>query len=46
MHKPKQKCTNLLEATANALSGDVVTLMLMATQRDSLELSVNRAIKW
>ena len=46
MHKPDQKCTDLIEATANALSVGVVTLMLMAVQRNNLELSVNQAIKW
>jgi hypothetical protein len=46
MHKPDQKCTDLIEATANALSGGVVALMLMAVQRDNLELSVKQAVKW
>ena len=46
MHKPDQKCTDLIEATANALSVGVVALMLMAVQRDNLELSVKQAIKW
>ena len=45
MHKPDQKCTDLIEATANALSGGVVALMLMAVQHDNLELSVKQAIK-
>ena len=43
MHKPDQKCTNLIEATANTLSGGVVTLMLMAVQRNNLELSIMQA---
>ena len=46
MHKPDQKCTDLIEATANALSEGVVALMLKAVQRDDLELSVKQAIKW
>jgi hypothetical protein len=46
MHKPDQKCTDLIEATANALSVGVVTLMLMAVQRNNLELSVMQAINW
>jgi hypothetical protein len=46
MHKPDQKCFDLIEETAYALSGDVVALMLMAVQRDNFELSVNQAIKW
>ena len=45
MHKPNQRCSDLVEVTANALSGDIVALMLMAVQRDSLELSVKQAIK-
>ena len=46
MHKPDQRCTDLIEMTANALSGDVVALMLMAVQKDNLELSIQCAIKW
>jgi hypothetical protein len=46
MHKPDQRCTDLLEVTANALSGGVVALMLMAVKRDNLELSVKQTIKW
>ena len=46
MHKPDQKCLNLLEVTASALSVDAVALMLLAVQRDNLELSVRQAIKW
>ena len=46
MHKPDQNCTDLIEATANALSVGAVALMLLAVQRDNLELSVKLAIKW
>ena len=46
MHRPDQKCTNLIDATANALSVGVVAIMLMAVQRDNLELSVKQAINW
>jgi hypothetical protein len=45
MHKPDEKCSDLIEVTANALSGGIVALMLMAVQRDNLELSVKQAIK-
>ena len=45
MHKPDQKCSNLIEVTANVLSGGVA-LMLLAVQRDNLELSVKQAIEW
>ena len=44
MHKHDQPCTDLLEVTANALSGGEVGLMLVAV--DNLELSVKQAIKW
>jgi hypothetical protein len=46
MHKPGQRCTNLIERTANALSNETVALMLMAVQKDNLELSIKYAIKW
>ena len=46
MHKHDQQCTDLIEATANALSVGVVALMLMAVQRDNLELNIKQAIKW
>jgi hypothetical protein len=46
MHKHDQPCTNLIEVMANALSGGVVALMLIAVQRDSLELSVTQAVEW
>ena len=45
MHKPDQRCSDLIEVTANALSGGIVALMLMAVQRDNLKLSVKQAIK-
>jgi hypothetical protein len=45
MHKPGQRCTPLLEKTADALSGSIVALML-SVQKDNLELNVNRALKW
>jgi hypothetical protein len=45
MHKPDQQCTDLIEMTANALSGGVVALMLMTVQRNNLELSIKLAIK-
>jgi hypothetical protein len=46
MHKPSQHCNDLIEITANALSGSVVALMLLAVQRDcNLGLSINYAIR-
>jgi hypothetical protein len=37
-------CKGLIELTASSLTGDVVALMLLAVQRDNLELSINQAI--
>ena len=45
MQKHGQRCSGLIELTADALSGGVVALMLMAVQRDNLELSIKQAIK-
>jgi hypothetical protein len=39
-----QRCDGLIEITANALSGGAVALMLMAIQRDNLELNIKQAI--
>jgi hypothetical protein len=46
MQIPGQKCAGLIELTANALSRDIVNLMLEAVQKDNLELSIKVAIKW
>jgi len=46
MQKDGQQCTDLITLTANLLSGRVVTLMLVAVQKDNLEMSINHAIKW
>ena len=45
MQRPGQRCTGLIEMTADALSGNVVALMLVAVQRGNLELSIKQAIK-
>jgi hypothetical protein len=45
MHRPDQRCNDLIELTASALSGGAVALMLLAVQRDNLELSINQAIR-
>ena len=45
MHKPGQKCTELIQKTANELSSGVVALMLLAVQKDNLELSMNLAVR-
>jgi hypothetical protein len=46
MHKHGERCLDLIKLTANSLSGGVVTLMLVAVQKDNLELSINHAIQW
>ena len=46
MQKHGQQCAGLVEMTANALGSSVVTLMLIAVQKDNLELSIKQAIKW
>ena len=45
MHRSDQRCTNLIELTADSLSNDVVALMLVAVQKDNLEMSINDAVK-
>jgi hypothetical protein len=46
MHRPGQRCFDLIQATENALSSGVVSLMLLAVQKDNLELNINRAVEW
>jgi hypothetical protein len=46
MHKSGQRCTDLLEATANALSGSIIGLMFLSVQKNNLELNINQAVKW
>ena len=46
MHKHGQRCTDLIEVTANALSVGIVALMLLAVQCDNLELRIKQAIRW
>jgi hypothetical protein len=41
---PRQKCPGLVEMTADALSPGLVGLMLVAVQKDNLELSIYRAV--
>jgi hypothetical protein len=45
MHKPGEDCTALINITADALSPDVVALMLVAAQKSGLELSIRQAVK-
>jgi hypothetical protein len=46
MQKREQRCADLIDLTANQLSGSAVALMLLAVQRDNLELSIKQAIRW
>jgi len=46
MHEDGQQCTDLIETTADVLSESVVTLMLLAVQKDNLELNIKQAVKW
>jgi len=45
MDKPGQKCTELIEKTSNALSSGIVALMLLAVQKDNLELNIKKAVQ-
>ena len=46
MHKYGQRCADLLEMTANELSGGAVALLLLTIQKGNLELNIKQAIKW
>jgi hypothetical protein len=46
MDQHGQRCTDLIEMTANALSDEIVALMLLAVQKDNLEPNINQAIRW
>jgi hypothetical protein len=46
MHIPGSHCGYLVEKTAAALNDDAVMLMLLAVQRNNVELSVKFASKW
>ena len=44
MHRKNARCDDLIEKTAVVLDKDIVALMLVAVQRDNLELSVKVAL--
>jgi hypothetical protein len=46
MDRPGKRCTPLLEETADALSSNIVSLMLLSVQKDNLELNIRQAVKW
>jgi hypothetical protein len=46
MHKHGQRCTDLIDMTANALSSGAVALILLDVQKDNLELNIKQAVKW
>jgi hypothetical protein len=45
MHIPGSHCGDLVKKTATALNDDAVMLMLLAVQRNNVELSVKLAWK-
>ena len=45
MHKENASCHVLLEETASALNDETVTVMLLAVQRDNVEMSVKMAVR-
>ena len=45
MHKEGQQCTELVEKTANELSGGAVAVMLLAIQKENLQLSIKQAVR-
>jgi hypothetical protein len=44
MHMQKRRCDDLIEKTAAALNQDIIALMLLAVQRDNLQLSAKTAL--
>jgi hypothetical protein len=44
MNRPGQRCTELIEMTANGLT-ESVALMLLAVQKDNLELNIKEAVR-
>jgi hypothetical protein len=46
MNKDDRQCTVLIEKTANELSDSIVSLMLLAVQKDNLQLSIKLAVQW
>jgi hypothetical protein len=46
MHMKGSNCGDLVEKTATALNDDAVMLMLVAVQRNNVELSVKLAWEW
>jgi hypothetical protein len=46
MHNDGQRCADLIEMTANKLSGGAAALIFLAVQKGSLELNIKQAVKW
>ena len=44
MHIKGRRCDSLIEKTATALNEETVALMLLAVQKNNLELSVKTAL--
>jgi hypothetical protein len=45
MHKEGQRCTELIEMTANALHSGAVALILLSIQKGNLELNIKKAVE-
>ena len=45
MHRPETRCHSLLVQTAEALNGNVITLILLAVQGRDLDLNITQATK-
>ena len=45
MHMKESRCDSLVKETAEALNEDTVVLMLLAVQKNKLELSVKSALR-
>ncbi|KAF7344040.1 hypothetical protein MVEN_01693500 [Mycena venus] len=46
MDQPGKRCDNLIETTMVALNDEIVTLMLLAVQRQNLQFSVRTGVRW
>ncbi|KAJ7241750.1 hypothetical protein C8J57DRAFT_72611 [Mycena rebaudengoi] len=46
MHQPANRCDDLIKTTKDALNDGVVALMLLAVQRENLQLNVRTGVRW
>jgi hypothetical protein len=45
MDEPGEQCTDLIEKTADSLSGDAIAFMLLTVPKENLELNIKQAVK-